>query len=145
MNLAVSRILVSSILLMLAALHSSAAETADDKVAQESKAFHERTRAELPRLMCQVEEERACYKFDEARCIATAREAVAFCGRYIVDSFPLIPDRETARKVGGRYGACVSLNQAFMSGEDVATVSACLDKVRMQGRSNKSLERRRER
>jgi hypothetical protein len=143
MNITVSRIMLSSVLLALVALHSSAADTSDERVAQESKAFHERTKAELPRMMCQIEEERACYKFDEARCIATARKAVEFCGRYISESFPLVRDRETARIVGARYGACVSLNQAFMSGQDVATVSACLDKVRMRGPSNKSLERTR--
>jgi hypothetical protein len=133
-----------SALLALVTLHSSAADSTNEKLAQDSKLFHERTKAELPRMMCQIEEERACYKFDEARCLATAREAVEFCGRHISESFPLVPDRETARVVGGRYGACVSLNQAFMSGQDVATVSACLDKVRMQRRASSPLERKRE-
>jgi hypothetical protein len=143
MNATVFRIELAAVLLSLVALHSSAADTADPKLVQESKAFHDRTKVELPRLMCKVQEERACYRFDEARCISTAREAVEFCGRYIAEGFPLVPDRETAKRIGARYGACVSLNQAFMSGQDVAAVSACLDKVRLQWRSNKSLERTR--
>jgi hypothetical protein len=140
MNATRFRIKLAAALLPLIALHSSAADTPDAKLVQESKTFHDRTRAQLPRVMCQIEEERACYKFDEARCIATAREAVEFCGRFIAEQFPLVPDRETARTIGARYGGCVSLNQAFMSGQDVRTVSACLDKVRLQWRSNKSLE-----